>query len=86
MYNIRFTKEAIKELNLIPKNYSDLIRKKLLTLAENPYNINNNIKRLKTKEETYRLRVGDYRVIYEIINDLLIIEIIKIKPRGNAYD
>ncbi len=71
---------------MIPKNYSDLIRKKLLTLAENPYNINNNIKRLKTKEETYRLRVGDYRVIYEIINDLLIIEIIKIKPRGNAYD
>ncbi len=77
---------VVKDLKYIPINYAENILKKIKTLAQNPYLENNNIKRLKSKEELYRLRIGDYRVVYEIANDRLLISIIKIQTRGNIYD
>jgi mRNA interferase RelE/StbE len=36
-------------------------------------------------ENTYRVRVGDYRAIYEINNDELVLIVIKVGPRGDVY-
>ena len=36
--------------------------------------------------ENYRIRVGDYRVIYSIFDDLLLVEVVKVGQRGNFYD
>lgn len=86
MYEIEFMKRAVKELRAIPNNSANDIMKKIRALAENPYRQDLDIKKLKGLEKVHRLRVGDYRVIYEINNKRLIITIIKVGSRGGIYD
>ncbi|NHN33637.1 type II toxin-antitoxin system RelE/ParE family toxin [Paenibacillus sp. S3N08] len=60
------------------------IRDALLELAENPFQ-SPEVKRLKGRKGQYRKRVGDYRIIYEIVDKQLIILVLKISIRGNVY-
>lgn len=66
----------------MPRNTADTIRKKIAALAADPYAPNNNATKLQGREG-YRLRVGDWRVLYELENDRVII--MDVKPRGGAY-
>lgn len=84
MYKIVFTKEAAKALQKIPRNVARLIREKLETLAADPYADHPNNKKLQGREG-YRLRIGDWRVIYEIQNDQLVILVLRVAPRGEVY-
>ena len=68
----------------MPSNLPKTVARKIDQLAVSPYAPNNNVTRLKG-EQGYQLRVGDWRVLYEIRDDVLIIEIIKIGPRGGVY-
>ena len=61
-----------------------LIREKLEAIAANPYAEHPNAKKLQGREGC-RLRVGDWRVIYEIQNDQLVILVLRIAPRGEVY-
>ncbi len=72
MYKIVFAKEAQKALLHLPRNTATLVRQKLQQLAIDPYAPNPNAKKLQNRS-AYRLRIGDWRVIYEIQNDELII-------------
>ncbi|WP_341755862.1 type II toxin-antitoxin system RelE/ParE family toxin [Candidatus Tisiphia endosymbiont of Ptychoptera albimana] len=85
MYNIEFTKQAMKDLHRIPQGYAVLILKKVKQLSINSHNTTLDVKKLKGVEGAYRLRLGDYRVIYEIDDKRLLINIIKIQSRGNVY-
>lgn len=60
------------------------IREKLEGIATDPYAEHPNAKKLQGREG-YRLRVGDWRVIYEIQNDQLVILVLKVAPRGEVY-
>lgn len=84
MYKLIFTKEAQKALLKSPKSVAMLIRQKLEQLANDPYLPNVNAKKLHNRSG-YRLRVGDWRVIYEIQNDQLVILVLKIARRGEVY-
>ena len=84
MYQIDYQPQAIKSLLKMPRTTARLIRTKLEHLAQAPYAPNNNVKKLEG-EDGYRLRVGDWRIIYELQNDRLVIVVVKIKPRGEAY-
>ena len=84
MYQIRYGSSAAKMLQRLLSNIAKTIVRKINQLAENPYAPNNNIARLRG-EPGYRLRIGDWRVLYEIHDDTLIIEIVKIGPRGGVY-
>jgi mRNA interferase RelE/StbE len=84
VYKIIFVKEAQKELLQLPKNTAVLVRQKLEQLAVDPYASNANAKKLQNRSG-YRLRVGDWRVIYEIQNEQLVILVLKIKQRGEVY-
>jgi len=68
----------------MPRTTAILIRDKLRLLATDPYAPNNNVKKLQGREG-YRMRVGDWRVIYEIRDDQLIILVLDIGPRGEIY-
>lgn len=85
-YKIKFEKEAEKEFLDIPKKYQKLIKEKIILLAENPENLKNNIKALKGEKGIYRLRVGDYRVIYHLNNDELVVVILRVSHRKSAYE
>jgi mRNA interferase RelE/StbE len=84
MYKIIFTKDAQKTLLRLPSNTAILVRQKLEQLAEDPFASNLNAKKLQNRQG-YRLRIGDWRVIYELQNDELTILIMKIAPRGEVY-
>jgi len=84
MYRIVFTKQAHKSLQRLPRDLAPLIRQKLEQIASDPFGENPNAKKLHNRSG-YRLRIGDWRVIYEIQNDQVIILVLKIAPRGEVY-
>lgn len=84
MYHIVFTRQAERSLRKMSRNTARLIRDKLDQLAQDPYARNPNLTRLQGRPG-YRLRVGDWRVIYELEEDRLVILVLKIAPRGEVY-
>jgi mRNA interferase RelE/StbE len=84
MYSIEYQPQAIKSLLKMPRTTARLIKGKIESLAQAPHASNNNVKKL-TGEEGYRLRIGDWRVIYELQDERLVVIVVKIKPRGEAY-
>ena len=61
-----------------------LIRDKLEQLAQDPYARNPNVTKLQGRPG-YQLRVGDWRVIYELEEGRLVILVLKVAPRGGVY-
>jgi mRNA interferase RelE/StbE len=66
----------------MPRNVAETIVKKIEALAADPDAPNNNATRLQGRPG-YRLRVGDWRVLYELGEHRLLV--LDIKPRGGAY-
>jgi len=83
MYQLAYTKQAHKALQRMPRNTAQLIRKKLEQLAEAPHRMPN-VKKL-TEHPGFRLRIGDWRVLYTLDGDRLLIQVLRIAPRGGAY-
>jgi len=57
---------------------------KIESLAENPMASNNNVRKL-TNHPGYRLRVGEWRVVYTVHEQALKIAVVRIAPRGDVY-
>ena len=75
---------ALKELSKIQKKDAQRIDAEILKLEQNPFPVG--YKKLKAEENKYRIRIGNYRVIYSIENKVLIILILKIGHRKSIYD
>jgi mRNA interferase RelE/StbE len=84
MYRLVFTKQANRTLRKMSRKTARLIREKLDQLAQEPYARNPNLTKLQGRPG-YRLRVGDWRVIYELEDDRLVILVLKVAPRGGVY-
>ncbi|MHB8771824.1 MAG: type II toxin-antitoxin system RelE family toxin [Syntrophales bacterium] len=84
MYNVFYQQQALKTLRKLPAKLSRLIREKINQLARDPHAPNPNVKLLEGRNG-YLLRIGDWRVLYELLDDRLIIVVIKIKTRGDVY-
>jgi len=67
----------------MPVKEAALVRTKIRELALDPF-ATHDVKKLAGRPG-YRLRVGEWRVIYEIEEGEIIISILKIAPRGGAY-
>ena len=72
---------ALKEIKKISEPYKSQIKNKIKELADFPEIPN--IKKLKNHQPAYRLRVGQYRVLFDVIEDR--IEIASIRHRKDAY-
>ena len=82
-YYLDFSKQALKELEIINEPFYSNIKDAILDLAENPRP--NGYKKLKGRD-AYRIRIGNYRVIYNIFDNELIIEIIALGHRKDIYE
>jgi mRNA interferase RelE/StbE len=84
-YKIELKKSAAKELIKIPKTYQQQIIDGLKVLESNPNTQILDIKKLQTKGDFFRLRIGLYRVIYEVRKSQVLIYVIKIAHRKEVY-
>lgn len=83
-YTLLIKKQAKKALQSVPQPDRTRITEKIVLLGENPDNASLDIKKLQG-EPYFRLRVGQWRIIFDRDNEVKIISIEKIKPRGDAY-
>ena len=84
MFTITINPSALKELSKLPKVTIKKAEKAIDSLANNPRPIG--VKKLKgTEESLYRIRIGDYRIIYSIEEEIKIIDIIRIGHRKDIY-
>ncbi len=81
-YRITIKKTAAKELEALPKKDLPRIIKRIQTLAQNPRP--DGSQKLSGKEQ-YRVRQGDYRIVYSIEDKDRIIDIFKIGHRREIY-
>jgi mRNA interferase RelE/StbE len=82
-YRIEFSPHARREFSSLSKTIQKRIDEKILTLTLNPRP--SGVKKLKGFENRWRIRVGDYRIIYEIIDNRLIVLVVQIAHRKDAY-
>jgi len=82
-YRIVIPKPAQKQLDNISKIERDRVILTLRSLADDPRP--NGVKKLKGYDNTYRVRVGDYRIIYEIKDRELIVLLLSVSHRKDAY-
>ncbi|MDJ0636880.1 MAG: type II toxin-antitoxin system RelE/ParE family toxin [Xenococcaceae cyanobacterium MO_188.B29] len=82
-YKIEWKQSAKKELKKLDKQVISRILQAVENLADNPYPSNS--KKLIGSDAVYRIRVGNYRIIYNIQSSVLIIEVIKIGHRREIY-
>ena len=84
-YNIIFAKKAQKELLKLPLQIQKKIADTLLVLSANHLNSVLQIKKLSGRENLFRIRIGDYRLVYEIQKNVLIIFVVKVGHRKEVY-
>jgi mRNA interferase RelE/StbE len=75
---------ALKALQRMDRKTGARIVGKIEQLAIDPGSLANNIRRLKGEKVLMRLRIGDWRVIYN--EELVVLHIIRIAPRGTVYE
>lgn len=86
MFKLRFLGKALEDLSRIDRPHQKIIKAKLLILAKNPEALKNNIRRISGSDEAlYRLRVGNYRVIFQKEENALVIIIVRIGHRREVY-
>lgn len=83
MYNILLSRTAQKQLDKLPGNIADSIIQTIKGLAHNPRPAG--CKKLKGRKG-YRVRKGDYRIIYDIYDKELVIDVITLGHRREIYD
>jgi mRNA interferase RelE/StbE len=82
-YKIEWKRSAIKELEKLPRPMISKVVSAVNNLASNPYP--EGVRKLVGSENSYRIRIGDYRVLYNIIKNMLIVEIIRVGHRKDIY-
>jgi len=84
MFDIEIKRSARKSLLNLPKSYQDKIIKVIDHFMEEPYP--QGCKKLRKDNSLFAYRVGDYRIIYRVYQDELLVMVIDIAHRKDVYD
>ncbi|MEC4813850.1 MAG: type II toxin-antitoxin system RelE/ParE family toxin [Scytonema sp. PMC 1069.18] len=82
IYQVELSPSAKKQLRKLSADIRERILVKLEDLAQNPRP--DGVKKLES-ESLYRVRVGSYRIIYEIKDDVLLVTIVRVGHRRDVY-
>lgn len=83
-YSIEWKRSAVKELKALPKEAIARIVDAVEQLADDPFPTG--VKKLVGTDHTYRIREGNYRVIYDVLSKALTIEVIRVGHRKDVYE
>ena len=84
-YQVEFVKSAEKEFEKLPARIKSKVGEALALLSINPFSELLSVKKLKGAESLFRIRLGDYRVVYEIQKKRLVVIVVKIGHRSEIY-
>lgn len=81
LYEIEFTPQSIRDLNRIPRRQTGMIMSKIDVMKRD---LGGDVKRLKSFSPKFRLRAGDYRVLFEVESGSIVVY--RVLHRRMAYD
>jgi mRNA interferase RelE/StbE len=84
-YAFRWREQAVRQLKAIPQTAALTILRAMTPLGDDPRRPHANLKKLAGYQDRYRLRVGDYRVIYDVIDAELVILVVGVGHRREIY-
>jgi mRNA interferase RelE/StbE len=82
-FNLQWRASTRKDLRGIPRDDVSRIVAAVAKLADEP--LPHGSEKLSGSERTYRIRVGDYRIVYELLRDARIVEIQRVRHRKDVY-
>ena len=82
-YRIEFKPSALKSLKKLSKDVQRRIGVKIDSLSENPRTPG--VEKLSGKHDLYRVKVGNYRIVYTIYDDKLLVLVVEIGHRREIY-
>lgn len=82
-YTVEFERPARKDLDRLDQQVRARIVRKIAALADDPRPPG--VVRLSGRHDMWRIRIGDYRVVYEIRDERLTVTIIRVARRGSVY-
>ena len=82
-FRIEWKKSTRKDLRKLPASTGERIVEAVEDLAENPYP--HGVEKLSGLQHACRIRLGDYRIIYEVVTELNLIEIQPARHRKDVY-
>lgn len=83
-YRVRYSRDALRAMRRLPRNIATNIQRKVELLARKPEALAANIRKLQGRDG-FRLRIGDYRVIYMVDDEAVVLLVIKVGARGGVY-
>jgi mRNA interferase RelE/StbE len=83
VFKIQYARSAEKELERLPRAAVVRIREAVDDLAEDQHPPGS--KKIKGEDRMFRIRVGDYRVLYEVYEKEIVVLVIRIRHRKDAY-
>jgi mRNA interferase RelE/StbE len=84
VYELRLARSARKELEALPDTVLARVARELDALPANPRP--RGCKKLRGADDLFRLRVGDYRIVYRVDDRARLIEVRAIRDRKDAYE
>lgn len=82
-YRIEFTPAADRDFRGLPQDVQRRLRPKIDSLAGNPRP--HGVETLAGERGLHRLRVGDYRLVYQIRDEVLLVVLVRIRHRRDVY-
>jgi len=83
-YNVEFAPAAVRQLRKLPSDVQSRIAHVIDKLSNNP--LPSGVKKLSGQDALYRVRVGDYRVVYQFLSGRLLVLIVRVGHRKDIYD
>jgi mRNA interferase RelE/StbE len=82
-YTITFAQSARKDLERLSASIVNRVFPKIEALAQNPRPAG--CRKLQGVENLWRIRAGDYRVVYQVFDEELVVDIVAVRHRSKAY-
>lgn len=82
-YQVEYSRQSTKQISALPDSIQSRIKLKIAALADDPRP--SGVKKLTGYDDLYRVKVGNYRIVYEIKDQKLIVFILKVDHRSKVY-